>query len=257
MSRHSGISWCDCSFTPWFGCANVSAACDHCYAEVWTHRFRKAIWGPHGTRPRSAASTWRQPLAWNRKAARDGKRLTVFISENSDVFDNKAAEADRADLWQLMRDTPHLLWIVLTKRPQNMAKMLPADWPLANVWLGVTAENEVEAQRRMPILAATPAAGRFVSCEPLLGPVDLTPWLDRVDFVIAGCESRGARTGRPTEIAWVRSLRDQCVAADVQFHLKQLGGADGRIVHLPELEGQRWADKPQPGWKAEKRRKSA
>ena len=143
-----------------------------------------------------------------------------------------------------MRQTPHLLWLVLTKRPQNMARMLPGDWPLPNVWLGVTAENGTEATRRLPILAATPAAGRFVSCEPLLGPVDLAPWLDRVDFVIAGCESRRARTGRPTDLAWVRALRDQCVADGVTFHLKQLGGSDRRIVHLPELDGQQWAEMP-------------
>ena len=243
MTRHSDISWCDASFPPWFGCAHVSDGCENCYAEVWTNRFGKAIWGPHGTRPRSAASTWREPHAWNRQAVREGRRLSVFCSENSDVFDNRAAATDRADLWALMRDTPHLLWLVLTKRPQNMRKMLPPEWPLANVWLGVTAENAEETARRMPILAATPAVGRFVSCEPLLGLVDLTPWLDSIDFVIAGCESRGARTGRPTELAWVRSLRDQCVAAGVRFHLKQLGEG-GRIVKLPELDGQRWSEMP-------------
>ena len=243
MGERSKISWTDASFSPWFGCTRVSAACDHCYAEDWSRRYRKAEWGPHADRQRSAATSWLRPLAWDRKAAKAGRRTVVFVSEVSDVFDNHAADEWRADLWALMRQTPHLLWLVLTKRPQNMARMLPSDWPLANVWLGVTAENETEATRRLPILAATPAAGRFVSCEPLLGPVDLAPWLGSVDYVIAGCESRGPRTGRPTDLAWVRSLRDQCVAAGVTFHLKQLGVA-GRIVHLPELEGRQWAAMP-------------
>ena len=198
MGEHSAISWTDGSFSPWFGCTRVSAACDHCYAEDWSRRYRKAEWGPHAKRWRSAASSWQAPLAWDRKAAKAGRRTVVFVSEVSDVFDNKAADEWRADLWVLMRQTPHLLWLVLTKRPQNMAKMLPADWPLANVWLGVTAEDQVEADRRVSILAATPAAGRFVSCEPLLGPVDLALWFGSVDYVIAGCESRGhAPDGRP------------------------------------------------------------
>jgi protein gp37 len=244
MTENSSISWTDASFVPWFGCADVSDGCDFCYAESWTLRYRKAGWGPHTGRVRSAPSTWRDPLRWNRKAAAQGRRRTVFTSELSDVFDNKAPQEWRDDLWQLMRETPHLLWLALTKRPQNAAKMLPADWPLANAWLGVTAENQTEADRRMPILASLPAVGRFVSAEPLLGPVDLRPWLGGIDFVIAGCESRGARAGRPTDPAWVRSLRDQCVGAGVAFHLKQLAGPDGRIVHVPTLDGQRWSAMP-------------
>ncbi len=125
--------------------------------------------------------------------------------------------------------------------------MLPADWGdgYANVWLGVTAESQREADRRLPLLCRTPAACRFVSAEPLLGPVDLSPWLGAVSWVIAGCESApGKRLGkRPTDAAWLRGLRDQCAAAGVAFWLKQLV-VDGKLVELPTLDGRVWTERP-------------
>jgi protein gp37 len=245
----SAISWTDHSFAPWFGCAKVSPACDHCYAEDWTvRRFHKAAWGAHAARVRSAPSTWAKPLAWNRKAVREQRRLFVFCSELSDVFDNGAPDAWRADLWQLMSATPALVWLVLTKRPQNMRRMLPADWGSGypNVWLGVSAETQRETNRRLPILCRTPAARRFVSAEPLLGTVDLEPWLGAIAWVIGGCESLqpGKRPGRLSDIGAVPSLRDQCQGAGIAFWLKQMV-VDGKVRELPELDGT-WTERPEP-----------
>ena len=244
----SAISWTDHSFAPWFGCSKVSPGCDFCYAEDWTvRRFHKAGWGTLAPRVRSAQSTWAKPRSWNRAALRHGAPLFVFCSELSDVFDNRAPAEWRADLWRLIRATPALVWLVLTKRPQNFRRMLPADWGAGydNVWLGVTAENQREAARRLPLLCRTSAVRRFVSAEPLLEAVDLSPWLGAVSWVICGCESGpGKRPGqRPTDIGWVRALRDQCQATRSAFWLKQLG-IEGKVRELPELDGRTWAERP-------------
>jgi protein gp37 len=108
-------------------------------------RFHKAEWG-NSPRVRSAKSTWEQPRAWDRKAAKDGVGRRVFCSQLSDVFDNRASEQDRRDLWCLIADCPNLDWLLLTKRPQNVPRMQPEKWPWQNVWLGVTAENERRGQ---------------------------------------------------------------------------------------------------------------
>jgi protein gp37 len=244
----SAISWTDHSFTPWFGCSKVSPACDHCYAEAWTLRFRKAGWGPYATRNPAAESAWQKPTAWNRRAGRAGQPVFVFASVNSDIFDNKAPVETRDRLWRSIRETPALVWLVLTKRPQNFRRMLPPDWGegYPNVWLGVTAENQRETDRRLPLLCRTPAVRRFVSAEPLLEHVDLSPWLGPVSWLICGCESAsGKRPGqRPTDLAWVRSLRDQCQAAGVSLWLKQLV-QNGKLVETPELDGRAWTERPE------------
>jgi protein gp37 len=181
-------------------------------------------------------------------------RRKVFCCSLADVFDNQVPLEWRADLWDLIAATPHLDWLLLTKRPQNMAKMLPdlaPWWPWSNVWLGTTAENQIEADRRIPHLLATPAAVRFLSCEPLLGPLHLDKiaapkiapddahgwsaiWTGNhigrpvIDWVIAGGES-GPRA-RDMDPAWARSLRDQCKAAGVPFFMKQMA----RKAPIPE-----------------------
>jgi protein gp37 len=242
----SAINWTDESFSPWYGCTRVSDACRFCYAESWARRFGKAEWGARAERVRSAASTWQRPRAWNRKAVRLGRPLHLFCAHYADVFDNKAPAEWRADLWRLIAETPALNWLLLTKRPQNATRMLPPDWGdgWPNVWLGVTVEDQIEADRRLPVLCGLPAARRFVSAEPLLGPVDLSPWLGPVSWVIAGSESNNGLPGeRETDLAWVRALRDQCAGAGVSFWLKQLA-LDGRLVDLPELDGRTWEQRP-------------
>ena len=180
MAADSKIEWCDATFNPWVGCTKISTACDHCYAESWAKRTGGAhLW--QGERRRTTASNWQQPVKWNRDAERAGIRRRVFCASLADVFDNQVPDAWRRDLWHLVSRTPHLDWQLLTKRPQNIAMMLPDEsigapawgngWP--NVWLGTTVANQEEAVRNIPHLLAISAAKRFLSCEPLLGPLNL------------------------------------------------------------------------------------
>lgn len=246
MAENSSIEWTDHTFNPWIGCTKVSPACDNCYAETWAKRGGNGhLWKPL-VQPRRS-KTWRDPIRWNAKAEAEGRRHRVFCASLADVFDNQVDPAWREDLWALIHDTPHLDWLLLTKRPQNIAKMLPGTdgrWPSdysrgvwgdgwPNVWLGTTVENQAEADRRIPHLLAVPAKVRFLSCEPLLGPVEpigLKSHLDQrgnwrdgggIHWVIAGGESGpGARPMHPD---WARSVRDQCAAAGVPFLFKQWG----------------------------------
>ncbi|MGE4044493.1 MAG: phage Gp37/Gp68 family protein [Acetobacteraceae bacterium] len=246
MGEQTKIAWCDHTFNPWFGCTKVSPGCDHCYAEGWAKRSGLVQWGSHPRRRASEAS-WRQPLKWNRKAAQEGVRRKVFCASLADVFDNQADGAWRCDLWDLIWETPNLTWLLLTKRPQNIWSMLPRQaagaledwgkgWP--NVWLGTTVENQGEADRRIPHLLSVPARAHFLSCEPLLGPVDLLnvggEWSclhDGSDDGVAGeatidwaiCGGESGPGARPMHPAWARRLRDQCTAAGVPFFFKQWG----------------------------------
>ncbi len=218
-------------FNSWVGCTKVSAACDHCYAESWAKRSGIVKWGAHPRR-RTSESYWRQPLKWNRIAERDGIRRKVFCCSLADVFDNQADPQWRVNLWALIDSTPALDWLLLTKRPQNIAKMMPVWWEgdvPANLWLGTTVENQEEANRRIPYLIEAKARIKFLSCEPLLGPIQFkdVPGFNRVNlslwnwWVIAGGESGGL--ARPPMIKWVRSIRDQCAIAGVPFFWKQWG----------------------------------
>ncbi|MDE4189633.1 DUF5131 family protein [Phaeobacter gallaeciensis] len=248
MAENSKIEWTDHTFNPWTGCTAVSPACDHCYAEGWAKRSGHVQWGAHAQRRRTTPATWGKPIQWNRAAKEEGVRRKVFCASLADVFDNhKSIQPEwRQELWELIRTTPHLDWLLLTKRPQNIARYLPDSWGDGwdNVWLGTTVENQTEAERRVPVLLNTPARIRFLSCEPLLGPVDLSLGLgctcdddercfgtcdyyraggspNRLDWVICGGESGPG--ARPMHRDWARSLRDQCEAADVAFHFKQWG----------------------------------
>lgn len=181
MADKTSIEWCDHTFNSWTGCTKVSPGCDNCYAESWARRSGLVKWGAGEERRRTSENYWRQPIKWNKRAARDGVRRRVFCASLADVFDNQAPEEWRMDLYALIGMTPHLDWLLLTKRPQNIAKFMPPTQGapfFPNVWLGTTVENQEEADRRIPHLLAAPAAVRFLSCEPLLGPVQLHPsWL--------------------------------------------------------------------------------
>lgn len=242
MAETTGISWTDATFNPWIGCSKVSPGCDHCYAEVSTpSRTMKILWGVQEARKRTSVSNWTLPVRWNNLHeqffAQNGRRRRVFCASLADVFDNRADRQWRKDLWALVRSTPNLDWLILTKRVGNVASMLPSDWGngFPNVWLGISVVNQVEADRDIPKLLATPAKIRWLSMEPLLGPVtfeglfanpsfanDTTNALEELNWVVVGGES--GSLARPIELEWVETLRDQCAAVDVPFFFKQWGG---------------------------------
>lgn len=259
MSANTLIEWADHTFNPWTGCTAISPACDHCYAAAWAKRAGRDF------AERKRTKTWRDPEKWQAQAAafmaQHGRRQRVFCASLADVFDNQAPHAWRVDLYELIERTPDLDWLLLTKRIGNARYMLPACWGdgLPNVWIGATITSQEEADRDIPKLLQVPARVRFLSMEPLLGPVDLPAakafglhgfgrHVKGVDWVIVGGESGpGARPMHPD---WARGLRDQCASAGVPFLFKQWGefsghgiDADGEIepglpMRLPML--MRW-----------------
>lgn len=229
MAENSGIEWTTHTFNPWIGCTKVSAACDFCYAEAWDNRFGGERWGPHAQRTRT--KTWGNPVKWNRQAAESGVRPRVFCASLADVFDNHRSIPDawRRELWALIRQTPNLDWLLLTKRPQNIERFLPDDWGngYQNVWLGATVEDQKEYDRRVRHLTAVPAVVHFLSMEPLQGPVDLRG-ADGLEWVIVGGES--GNHYREAKADWFRSLRDQCASAGVPFLFKQWSGRNQKEI---------------------------
>jgi protein gp37 len=245
MAKDSAIEWTHHTFNPWWGCTKVSPGCKHCYAETWARRVGAAVWGPKAKRREFTDKHWNEPLAWNAAATRRDKRERVFCASMADVFeDRRELDASRERLWKLIDATPQLDWLLLTKRPHKVADLSPYgdSWP-DNVWLGATAENQRWLDKRMLELSALQAKVLFLSCEPLLGPLDFSRWItearrgDRrlVDWVIAGGESGGH--ARPMNPEWLRSLRDQCVKASIKFHFKQHG--NWREVKPRQVNGYR------------------
>jgi protein gp37 len=259
MGETTKIEWTDHTFNPWIGCTKVSPGCANCYAErenkLW--RWNGGVWGPGSLRKVTSDANWRKPLQWAKQAQAAGKRAKVFCSSLADVFDHEAPKDARRWLWDLISETHHALdWQLLTKRPEQIRRVIFEDG-LAEIfflrmqcWIGVTAENQEQAEKRVPVLLSTAAEKRFVSCEPLLGALDLAQLRDpdgedelarldalqgtfmcdgmneprntpRLDQVICGGESGpGARPMHPD---WARSLRDQCTAAGVAYFFKQWG----------------------------------
>jgi len=229
MGENSKIEWTDHTFNPWIGCQKVSIGCDRCYAEaMMDRRYGKVQWGPHGERKRTSEQNWKGPLRWNKLARKTGTRLRVFCASLADIWDNQAPEEWRRDLFQVIAATPDLDWMLLTKRPENIAKMLPtaiaglAPWPWRNVWLGTTTEDQQHYDRRWPILREIPAAVHFVSYEPALGPLVLPSGSVLPDWIICGGESGpGARYMKR---CWARNLRDECQELSIAFFMKQMTG---------------------------------
>jgi protein gp37 len=253
MAETTKIEWADKTFSPWEGCQKVGPGCDHCYAESRNARFQGGNWGPGAPRRMMSDGYWRNPLRWNRQLAAMGERQTVFPSL-CDPFDNAAPEGGRARFGALIEATPNLEWLLLTKRIGNavdgLIEMFPNGVP-SNVRVGATIVNHAEWLRDFPKMGAVRVAvGRrlFLSCEPLLGTIDLHAfgpiWGKIVGWVIAGGES--GHEARPMHPDWVRSIRDQCATSGVPFLFKQWGewapredgdrciAEDG--VHMPNLE---------------------
>jgi protein gp37 len=255
MSENSKIEWTDHTFNPWWGCTRVSEGCVNCYAETFARRFG-VRWGPQAERRIASPSTWAQPMVWNRKARREGVRRRVFCASMADVFeDRRELDAARLRLFRLIDDTPHLDWLLLTKRPENVISLIDGLWiddgiP-ANVWIGTSVENQDMADKRIQEILKIPARVRFLSCEPLLGPVNIDWHLTQrgddgcidhgIDWVICGGES--GRGARPMQPDWALSLMDQCFAASVPFFFKQWGGVDKHLTGRV-LDGRTWDQFP-------------
>lgn len=280
MSTNTSIEWTDTTWNPTRGCSRVSPGCTNCYAERQARRFS----GKNGAYEGLIHSTgsWNggitlvegaldEPYRWR-------KPRRVFVDSMSDLFHERVPFEFVDKVFETMINTPHT-YQILTKRPHRMREyMIHARWPRrvrdgelpANIWLGVSVENQECADERIPMLLGTPAAVRFLSCEPLLGPLDLqypdslfpngprtccdgrecgcmgqpvdAPLIYGINWVITGSESGPG--ARPCDLNWIRSLRDQCVAARVPFFYKQ-DAVRGKKIPTPELDGKRWVEFPQ------------
>lgn len=276
MPGDTKIEWADATWNPVTGCTKVSAGCHHCYAEAFAERFRGMPGHPYeqGFDLRLWPERLGIPLRWT-------KPRRIFVNSMSDLFHSGVPDAFIVSVFGVMAGARQHTFLILTKRPQRMRRLLndepfleqigvlgrpdplsrdqrpgPTSWPLPNVWLGVSVESQ-DVAWRIDWLARTPATVRFLSCEPLLGPLDLTPWLfpvrdvlvdqngcfsagpgdSLVDWVIAGGESGVGF--RPIDRDWVQDLRNQCVLARVPFFFKQWGGLRSRTGGR-ELDGRTW-----------------
>ena len=244
MAENSKIEWTDHTFNPWIGCTKVSAGCANCYAEAQMDKWlRKARWGLNGTRIKTVASNWAKLTRWDKRLNGTGERQRVFIASLADIFeknDNSEIAYWRFDLWNIAEKLQNLDLLLLTKRPENILDCTPytwhnqaaadqtahwdrgpivAKWP-KHIWIGTSIENQEVAQGRYRWLVHTPAAVRFLSLEPLLGPIDLGH-PDGIDWVIIGGES--GPNARPLDLAWVEDILEQCRAARIPAFVKQLG----------------------------------
>lgn len=293
MGAKTGIEWCDSTWNPVRGCSRVSEGCRNCYAERVAARFSGPGQPYEGLAdPARSGSKWTGkvkliesaldlPLRWR-------KPRRIFVNSMSDLFHEALPDEAVDKVFAVMALCPQHTFQVLTKRPERMRDYVSAivetfhasadsmeerfakiwaeidpcgqmefekiDWPLPNGWLGVSVENQETADERIPLLLDTPAAVRFVSCEPLLGPVDLravstagvgaaagNKLSDCLHWVIAGSESGpGARA---CELEWIRGLKNQCVGAGLAFFYKQ-AAINGRKLPTPELDGRKWTEFP-------------
>ena len=245
------IEWADYTLNFWWGCTKVSPACEHCYAEVIAKVFSKgkATWGHSGARWQQWEGATKKLRKIVRAAKREGIRPRVFVNSMSDTFEENALlDVTRCMALVAMAEVTDVDFLLLTKRPENVCKMVPPawleQWP-AHVWIGTTVEDQARADERIPALLRIPARVRFLSCEPLLGPVHFSNVTNRSDavqqlgkkaltgihWVICGGESGGG--ARPMHPDWARSLRDQCAATAVPFFFKQWGEwAPGECVDV-------------------------
>lgn len=241
MAENTKIEWATHTFNPWIGCTRISPGCDHCYAASLAQRYGWVTWGEpgvKGTYKRTSDENWRKPLRWA-KAARKANleslmsqqpfphRPRVFCASLADVFDNQVPEEWRHDLWRLIRETPELDWLLLTKRPENIERFLPAYWHSnwkygwSNIWLGFTAEDQPHFDRRWPIVRDIPAAVRFCSYEPALGDLTVV-YAEGLDWLICGGESGPGH--RPMDLAWEQAVRLQCETVGISYFCKQNSG---------------------------------
>ena len=245
MGKNSAISWTHHTFNSWWGCQRVSEGCRNCYAADLAKRYgHPDLWTTDARRVMSEAH-WRGPLKWARDAAAAGERHRVFCGSMMDwAEDHPLAARLRPRLWDLIRATPALDWLMLSKRADRIASCLPPDWGdgWPHVWLGTTVEHAVTAWRLLELLRV-PARVRFVSYEPALGPLDAVE-LGGLDWLIYGGESGPKH--RPDDDDWCRALIPRCRDLGIALWRKQGAGAysglhvelDGNTIH--ELPSRRW-----------------
>lgn len=271
MGQTTKIAWTHHTFNPWWGCVKVSAGCANCYAETLAKRFGYNVWGANSPRRMlNGDAHWREPFKWNRDAERANERRRVMCGSMCDVFElaPRSYELDRVRerLFALIPQTPWLDCLVITKRTENIAAMLPIGLQSCNVNVRVIAsvEDQPAADKRIPELLSVRGL-HGLSIEPMLGAVDLRKWLApwspeyterRIGWVIVGGES--GPHARPMNPNHVRELRNQCVEAGVPFFFKQWGrwrpcNIDGvelmvpdskREHELPVLDGKTWMELP-------------
>lgn len=223
MSKNTTISWTDHTFNPWWGCQKVSPGCANCYAEKFAHRLGYQVWGPTANYRLMSDSHWLEPLKWNAAAASAGITERVFCASMADVFDARGPAGERERLWALIRQTPNLIWQLLTKRPENWTKYLPADalsWK--NVWLGFTAEDQHYYDLRSTYMRQFEhwRGIFFVSYEPALGPLQLPNLGKLPDWLIFGGETGPTR--RACEEQWAAHIKRQCDQLGIAFFMKQM-----------------------------------
>jgi protein gp37 len=178
MGKNSGITWCDHTFNPWWGCVKVSEGCKRCYAETWAKRMGLDVFGPRKERRFFGEAHWNEPLKWNRDAAANGSQARVFCASMADVFEDDRGDLvePRLKLWKLMGETPNLDWLVLTKRPERIKWNAPQEWigrgGPDNIFMGTTIENQAVAKQRIADLLRWPGRN-FISVEPMLEPVSI------------------------------------------------------------------------------------
>ena len=248
MGEATAISWTNHTFQPWMGCSHVSPGCDNCYAEALGKRTGRVKWGDDAERVMMSEAYWLNPIKWNAAAKKAGRPALVFCASLADVFEDRPELAEpRARLFHLIAETPWLIWQLLTKRPENVRRLWPMWWLFdrwpENVWIGTTVEDQERADERIPKLLEIPARVRFLSCEPLLGPLDLSRWLKigGIGWIIVGGESGPGH--RPLDLDHARDVLHQARAADVPAFFKQVGGRTP-TAGGDELDGRRWKDFP-------------
>lgn len=227
MAEQTAIEWTDASWSPWWGCQRVSPGCVHCYAESLSKRYGHDIWGPESIRRFLSDAHWHKPLIWDRKAREAGRIMRVFPSMCDPLEDRADLHGERLRFFAMVDQTPNLMWLILTKRPENW-KFLPLHWLTKwprNVMFGFTAEDRTRLEQRIghwdKLYSTTRGLRTFISAEPLLESLGKFSPACYIDWVICGGESGpGARPMHPD---WTRSLRDQCAAAGVPFLFKQWG----------------------------------
>lgn len=255
--ENSNIEWTDHTFNPWIGCEKVSAACKFCYAEKLDSRFTGGVnWGKGAARTRTSEKNWLKPLHWNHDAEQKGIRYRVFCASMADVFEDRPdLITHRHDLFDLIERTPHLDWLLLTKRPENIFRLtrpfITRPESLKNVLFGATVENQDEFDKRIPHLLESKALLKpkaiFLSMEPLLGYINLTPVLSneiKIDWIIVGGESGQLTKIRRIDLSAVKLIKGHCENNGIAFFFKQLGTKLAAEYKLPNTKGGHFDDYP-------------